>query len=97
MPQPYSPLSLAFTTKKPVPPAEATHGDSHEWQEELRDISDRLTTSCRAVDPASTDEVIQQAKAAADVVKGEAAEKTEMAPADVTPEPEAAFDAGLFD
>ena len=43
-----------------------------EWQADLRDIADRLTASCRAVDPASTDEVIQLAHAA-DVVEGEAA------------------------
>ncbi len=41
-----------------------------EWQNELRDIADRLTASCRAVDPQSTDEVIEQAHAA-DVVEGE--------------------------
>jgi hypothetical protein len=42
-----------------------------EWQADLRDLGDQLTASCRAVDPASTDEVIQQAHAA-DVVEGEA-------------------------
>jgi hypothetical protein len=30
-----------------------------EWQAGLRDLADRLTASCRAVGPASTDEVIQ--------------------------------------
>jgi superfamily II DNA/RNA helicase len=43
-----------------------------EWQADLRDLSDRLTASCREVDPASTDEIIQQAHAA-DVVEGETA------------------------
>ncbi len=43
-----------------------------DWQAELRELADRLTASCRAVDPASTDEVIQLAHAA-DVVEGEAA------------------------
>ena len=43
-----------------------------EWQAELRDISDRLTASCREVDPASTDEIIEHAHAA-DVVEGETA------------------------
>jgi superfamily II DNA/RNA helicase len=42
-----------------------------EWQADLRDLSEQLTASCRAVDPASTDEVIEQAHAA-DVVEGEA-------------------------
>jgi hypothetical protein len=43
---------------------------SAEWQAELRDIADRVTESCRAVDPASTDEMIEKAHAA-DVVEGE--------------------------
>jgi hypothetical protein len=50
-----------------VTPAEA---DPAEWQADLRDVADRLTASCREVDPASTDEVIQLAHAA-DVVEGE--------------------------
>jgi superfamily II DNA/RNA helicase len=41
-----------------------------DWQAFLRDLADRLTASCREVDPASTDEVIEQAHAA-DVVEGE--------------------------
>ncbi len=40
------------------------------WQGDLRDLAEQLTASCRAVDPASTDEVIEQAHAA-DVVEGE--------------------------
>jgi len=43
-----------------------------EWQADLRDLAGRLTAACRAVDPASTDEVIEQAHAA-DVVEGETA------------------------
>ncbi len=43
-----------------------------EWQADLREVSERLTASCREVDPASTDEAIQFAHAA-DVVEGEAA------------------------
>jgi hypothetical protein len=49
-------------------PSDATDAS---WQWWLRDLSDRLTAACRAVDPASTDEIIQQAHAA-DVVEGEA-------------------------
>jgi hypothetical protein len=41
-----------------------------DWQATLRDLADRLTASCREVDPASTDEVIELAHAA-DVVEGE--------------------------
>jgi superfamily II DNA/RNA helicase len=42
------------------------------WQAELRELAEQLTASCRAVDPASTDEVIELAHAA-DVVEGEVA------------------------
>jgi superfamily II DNA/RNA helicase len=41
-----------------------------DWQAELRDLADQLTASCRAVDPTSTDEIIEQAHAA-DVIEGE--------------------------
>ena len=63
-----------------------------EWQAELRDLSDRLTASCRVVDPASTDEVIQQAHAA-DVVEGETVVPTP--PPEAPREPE--FGAGIFE
>jgi superfamily II DNA/RNA helicase len=42
------------------------------WRADLREVADRLTATCRAVDPTSTDEVIELAHAA-DVVEGEAA------------------------
>ncbi len=67
---------------------------SEEWQTEMRDIADRLTASCRAVDPASTDEMIQYAHAA-DVVEGETGLTVAAVP---LPEPtQPAFDAGIFD
>jgi hypothetical protein len=44
------------------------------WQAEMRDIGERLTASCRAVDPASTEEMIEKAHAA-DVVEGEEASR----------------------
>jgi hypothetical protein len=50
-----------------VCPADTPQAD---WQAFLRELADRLTASCREVDPASTDEVIEQAHAA-DVVEGE--------------------------
>lgn len=51
------------------------------WNADLRDIADQLTAACRVVDPASTDEVIEQAHAA-DVVEGEVHEaKAEPTPA----------------
>lgn len=63
-----------------------------DWQAELRDISERLTASCRVVDPASTDEAIQRAHAA-DVVEGETAAIAAPAAAEAA----SPFDAGLFD
>lgn len=45
-----------------------------EWHEYLHGLQDRLTESCRAVDPSSVDEVIQRAHAA-DLVEGETAAK----------------------
>jgi superfamily II DNA/RNA helicase len=69
-----------------------------EWQADLRDLADRLTASCRAVDPASTDEVIQMAQAAPDVIKGEAAvSDAPPPPEEARPAGEAAtFDAGIW-
>jgi hypothetical protein len=41
------------------------------WQNDIRALADQLTTSCRTIDPTSTDEMIEHAHAA-DVVEGEA-------------------------
>lgn len=46
--------------------------DPAEWQGFLRDLSNQLTESCRAVDPESTDKAIAAAQAQVDLVKGEA-------------------------
>lgn len=70
--------------------------DQAAWQAEMRDISDRLTNSCRVVDPASTDEIIQQAKMAADVVKGEVPEET-APPAESDAPTESGFAAGIWE
>ena len=43
--------------------------DPQAWRERLRDIAQRLTECCRAVDPTSTEEVIQQVQAA-EVLEG---------------------------
>jgi len=48
-----------------------TGADPAEWGEQLRDLAERLTASCREVDPTSTDEAIERARAA-DIVEGEA-------------------------
>jgi superfamily II DNA/RNA helicase len=52
--------------------AQVTPADTSEtaWRDELRSLADQLTDSCRAVDPTSTDEVIEQAHAS-DIVEGE--------------------------
>jgi hypothetical protein len=42
--------------------------DPHSWQQELREMADVLTTACRQVDPQSTDQMIQRAHQAVDVV-----------------------------
>jgi hypothetical protein len=52
-----------------------TGATPEDWQKDLRDIADQLTASCRTVDPASTDEIIELAHAA-DIVEGEAPPKT---------------------
>jgi superfamily II DNA/RNA helicase len=59
---------FAMATPPDVAPAD--------WQADLRDISMQLTTSCRAVDPASTDEMLEQAHAA-DIVEGESPQNVE--------------------
>ncbi|HEX3314131.1 MAG TPA: hypothetical protein VHR72_04525, partial [Gemmataceae bacterium] len=49
--------------------------DPRDWQSDLRDLGDRLTESCRTVDPQSTDEMIVKAHAA-DMVEGETPQET---------------------
>jgi hypothetical protein len=74
------------------------------WKAELKEIADKLTEICRAVDPTSTEETIKKAHAA-DVVEGEdhAKPATEATPeppppaAGLTTEEEDAFGAGLSD
>jgi len=46
--------------------------DPSAWQADLKDIADRLTETCKAVDPQSTEQTIKKAHAA-DVVEGEVA------------------------
>jgi superfamily II DNA/RNA helicase len=75
-----------------VTPPETTQAD---WQAELKDLADQLTASCRAVDPASTDEMIQMAHAA-DVVEGETEAKVPAA-ATQAPPTTPGFGAGVFD
>jgi superfamily II DNA/RNA helicase len=58
-----------------------------DWQRDLKELAEQLTASCRAVDPQSTDEVIEQARAA-DIVEGEAAEPPPEPPPAPPPAPE---------
>src|SRR5204862_3303060 len=76
-----------------------------DWKADLKEIADRLTETCRAVDPTSTEETIKKAHAA-DVVEGEKHAKAATAtapepppppPAGLTSDEEDAFGAGLVD
>ncbi|MGL4463655.1 MAG: DEAD/DEAH box helicase, partial [Planctomycetia bacterium] len=70
-------------------------GEPEQWREDLREFSEKLTESCRVVDPTSTDEVIERSKAA-DVVAGETTAKTSIS-TEPPPEEDDAFGEGLFD
>lgn len=72
---------------------EPSEGDATEWKTDLREIADRLTETCRFVDPTSTQETIQLAHAA-DVVEGEHAHTIEL-PSLTAPLPSAASDSDL--
>jgi len=72
------------------------------WKADLKEIADRLTEICRAVDPTSTEETIKKAHAA-DVVEGEEHAKAAAATAPqaprspAEPEEENAFGSGIID
>jgi hypothetical protein len=72
------------------------------WKGDLKEIADRLTEICRAVDPTSTEETIKKAHAA-DVVEGEEHAKAAAATTPDAPPPlaepgeEDAFGAGILD
>ena len=71
------------------------------WQDELRELAEKLAATCRAVDPTSTEEAIKKAHAA-DVVEGEEHARVASAttPAEAPPpaEPEEdVFGAGIVD
>jgi superfamily II DNA/RNA helicase len=73
-----------------------TDADPVAWQAELRELADRLTASCREVDPASTDMMIEQAHAA-DVVEGETAAQAAAAELASKAEEKSGFAAGVFE
>jgi hypothetical protein len=64
-------LILLIGEFEQVTPPDTT---AEEWKRDLHEVGERLTASCREVDPASTDEAIEKAHAA-DIVEGEAAPK----------------------
>ena len=68
--------------------------DPRDWQQQLGEIADTLTKTCKSVDPHSTEQTIKVAHAAADVVKGEEAAVTT---ADAVTAAEEEFGAGLLD
>lgn len=76
--------------------------DPQDWKAQLKELTDKLTETCRAVDPTSTEETIKKAHAA-DVVEGEdhAKSVTEGVPGQppppAEPEEEDAFGAGIVD
>jgi hypothetical protein len=50
-----------------IPPVESTPED---WEDKIDVLIERLTHICRAVDPSSTDEMLQQEKATDDLLSG---------------------------
>jgi hypothetical protein len=86
-------LILLLSEFVQVTPPETT---PEAWQADLRDLSDQLTVSCRAVDPASTDEIIQMAHAA-DVVEGETEARVEVEAAPPAAPEQPTFGEGVFE
>ena len=84
--------------------AQATPPDTteEEWQTFLRELANRLTASCRLVDPSSTEEIIQRAQSS-DALQENLVPKVHVVPSSLsevtTPEPTAPedeFGAGVF-
>ena len=67
--------------------------DPDEWKSDLKELADKLTETCRAVDPNSTEDAIKKAHAA-DVVEGEIHAKV-IAGTAAPPKEEDAFGAGI--
>ena len=73
-----------------------------DWKADLKEIADRLTETCRAVDTTSTEETIKKAHAA-DVVEGEEHAQAVTAavpgqpPPPAEPDEEDAFGTGILD
>jgi superfamily II DNA/RNA helicase len=69
--------------------------DPEQWKADLKEMKDKLTETCRAVDPSSTDSAIKKAHAA-DVVEGEEHAATQ-AKATIEPAEQDAFAEGILD
>jgi superfamily II DNA/RNA helicase len=69
-------LLIGEFTAVPIP--DAADPAELAWRADLLDVANQLTEACRGVDPTSTDQMIEQAKVIADVVKSETA-KSEQA------------------
>lgn len=66
------------------------------WQADLKELADKLTETCRAVDPTSTEQAIKKAHAA-DVVEGEEHASVQVIHTAQTPTEADAFAEGLLD
>jgi superfamily II DNA/RNA helicase len=66
------------------------------WQAELKELADRLTETCRTVDPTSTEQAIKKAHAA-DVVEGEEHAAVQVIHTAQTPTEADTFAEGLVD
>jgi hypothetical protein len=60
-------LILLLDEMANIPPVESTPED---WEDKIDVLIERLTNICRAVDPSSTDEMLQQEKATDDLLSG---------------------------
>jgi superfamily II DNA/RNA helicase len=72
--------------------------DPAAWRADLKEIADKLTETCRAVDPTSTEQTIKKAHAVADVVEGEEHAKPVVVTTVATPPADdGEFGAGILD
>lgn len=72
---------------------ESPDEDETNWHQDLREISEQLTASCRQVDPESTDKAIESAATQVDIIRGETA-AVETTQVEVAEEPPAEDDFG---
>ncbi len=85
-------LILLLAEFQQIAPAEVEYDV---WHAELQAIADRITEGCRAVDPTSTDQTVEQAKHIGEGDEGEPPHPPQAQAA--AGEPPRAFGEGLFD